>query len=293
MSAHAGVGEREEQRLGKSAAPGKRTSVTVIVAGAIGVMASLVLTAMYAVKVINENAAVGDEGGAVASADAREAASSMPEVAEVDAAEVVLTEAGVAASGFPSALAVWREAHDPRGVFDGIYEGGEADTPCFSFDVDTWWVVGGDESACQVDVELWWEEYSGVAPREIKLFGSGAAGASISSDALPAEVLDELGVSHDQQSIVAFLTSSYLPSAGVTELTTEDLTLDSTPAVVIHGQREGMSTFSVYVAQAPTAYPTGSDAEAQWFLFYVYNELEWVQPTDEIVNSFESSFRWK
>lgn len=293
MSADAGVGEREEQRLGKSATPGKRTSVTVIVAGAIGVMASLVLTAMYAVKVINENAAGGDEPGAVASADAREVASSMPEVAEVDAAEVVLTEAGVAASGYPSALAVWREAHDPRGVFDGIYEGGQAETPCFTFDVDTWWVVGGDESACQVDVELWWEEYSGVAPREIKLFGSGAAGAAVRSDALPAELLDELGVSHDQRSIVAFLTSSYLPSAGVTELTTVDLTLDSTPAVVIHGQREGMSTFSVYVAQAPTAYPTGSDAEAQWFLFYVYNELEWVQPTDEIVNGFESSFRWK
>lgn len=208
-----------------------------------------------------------------------------------DAAETVLTEDGVADAGYATAYEAWDDAYDARGAFNGMYDGDDIDTPCYTLGGEAWWVSSSNGEACDGESELWWEEYSGTAEREIKLFGSGGVGAAIIVDAVPANKAADLFDVQTLDGATDYVTGTMLPDAGLTDFEVSETTISGSPAVAVDATSPRLEDFRIYVLQAPQPYDSVGGVE--FFIVTVYNEVGWVNSFEDVVARFEETFAWE
>ncbi len=256
-------------------------SVAGIVTGALGFVLSVIAIA------IGVAASLDYRDGEATGESSR--AGDEDVVVENPTGEVVLTEAGIAASTYASAWEAWADESDAEAL-GGMFAGDTIDTPCFSLAGEEWWVVQGDPDTCEVQSELWWETFSDASPVEIKLFGSGAAGAAISVSAYTQETLAGVGVSTLDE-LDEYMVSEFYPAGGCPVLSNEPATVAGQPAYVVECDVASLEHYLAYLVEAPRAYDAAMGA--QYFEIRVYNESEWVYPWDDVRSRFESTFAWK
>lgn len=207
--------------------------------------------------------------------------------------ELTLSEQGVAAAGYRTAYEAWAATYDAEGAWDGLYEGQDIDTPCFSMDGEAWWVTSSDTATCEGQSELWWETYSGTSDQEIKLFGSGGVGAAISIEAVSAASEADFAPDGTVDALADYVVTTHLPSAGVELAAQSETTVSGTRAIVLEvdSAGTGLEDYRMYVLAAPGPYDEAGGARL--FLVRVYNEAAWVYSFEDSVRRFEDTFTWK
>lgn len=205
--------------------------------------------------------------------------------------DLVLTEAGIADAGFPTAYAAFLETYGVSASFDGMYAGEPIDTPCFTMDGEAWWVTQGDPSLCQPSSELWWETESGTD--EIKLFGSGGRGAMIAFVPLETEKLLSLYSSTELTVVSADARDTMLPGYGCAEIVETPTTLAGLPAVSLDCTLDGYASYRVYAVMLPAPRILEDGTSISGFFIEAFNELEWVYPSEDVYARLEGTLQWK
>lgn len=205
---------------------------------------------------------------------------------------VTLTEAGVAASGFDTAYAAFLDDNGVTDAFDGMYGGDPIETPCFTIDGEAWWVVQGSPETCQPASELWWEAASGDVA-EVKLFGSGSAGAGISFEGLSGDVVVEKLGSADLATVAAYARDTLLPDSGATDIVETPIELGGLPAVQLDCTIDGMAAYRIDVVMLPETRVLDSGATIDGFIIHAYNEAEWIYGSEDVFARLDNTLVWK
>jgi hypothetical protein len=221
-------------------------------------------------------------------------ATSQPtEVPDAQAKGARLTEAGVAASGFDTAYAAYLDSHGATDAYDGIYSGQPVDTPCFTMDGEPWWVIEGSIDTCEPASELWWETVSGTGDREIKLFGSGAAGAGISFEALKTDFLMSKFHSTDLGPVADHVRDTLLPESGATDIVETSIELGGLPAVQFDCSIGQMAAYRLDVVMLPAPRTLADGTKVSGFIVHAYNEAEWVYKSEDVFARLDQTLVWK
>ncbi len=207
--------------------------------------------------------------------------------------DILLTEQGIAASAFDTAYAAYFDANGVSTSFEGMYQGDAIDTPCFTMDGEAWWVVQGSPDACEPASELWWETFSGTAEPEIKLFGSGAAGAGISFEALKTDFLMTTFNSTDLQPVSDYVRDSLLPDSGATDIVETPVELGGLPAVQFDCTIGQMAAYRLDVVMLPQPRTIDDGTEIRGFIIHAYDEAEWVYRSEDVFARLDNTLVWK
>ncbi len=213
--------------------------------------------------------------------------------ADASAAGTLLTEAGIAAAGFDTAYAAYLDAYGVSTSFDGMFQGDAIETPCFTMDGEAWWVEQGTPAACEPSSELWWETKSGAAEPEIKLFGSGAAGAAISFEALKTDFLMTTFDSTDLRPVSDYVRDSLLPESGATAIVETPIELGGLPAVQFDCSIGQLAAYRLDVVMLPEPRILDDGTEIRGFIIHAYNEAEWVYGSDDVFARLDNTLVWK
>jgi len=204
-----------------------------------------------------------------------------------------LTEAGIADSGFDTAYAAYADSHDAADALDGLYSGGGIDTPCFTMDGEPWWITQGSPETCEPASELWWETYPDTADPEIKLFGSGGVGSSISFEALTTEVLMNKFGTTDLATVAGYARDTLLPDSGATDIVETAIELGGLPAVQLDCSIDGLAAYRLDVVMLPEPRILENGTEITGFIIHAHNEAEWVYRSEDVFARLDGSLTWK
>ena len=217
----------------------------------------------------------------------------MQPTADAQTDGVKLTEAGVAAAGFDTAYAAYLDAYGVSTSFDGMFQGDAVDTPCFTMDGEAWWVEQDMPEACEPASELWWETFGDTPEAEIKLFGSGGAGAAISFEALKTDFLMTKFGSSDLQPIADYARDTLLPDAGATDIVETPIELGGLPAVQFDCSIGQFAAYRLDVVMLPEPRTLDDGTEIRGFIIHAYNESEWVYNTEDVFSRLDRTLVWK
>lgn len=221
-------------------------------------------------------------------------ATSQPtEGADAEAGGVTLTEAGIAASGFDTAYAAYLDSYGVTDAYDGVYSGAPLDTPCFTMEGEPWWVIEGSPATCEPSSELWWENTTGGGEPEIKLFGSGVAGAGISFEVLKADVLMTKFNSMDLRPVADYVRDSLLPESGATDIVETTTELGGLPAVQFDCSIGQFAAYRVDVVMLPVPRTLADGTEVTGFIVHAYNEADWVYSSQDVFDRLDKTLVWK
>jgi len=204
-----------------------------------------------------------------------------------------LTEAWISASAFDTAYEAYADTYDAASALDGLYWGRDIDTPCFTMDGEAWWITQGSPETCEPASELWWETYPDTADPEIKLFGSGGVGASISFEALTTEVLMNKFGTTDLATVSGYARDTLLPDSGATDIVETAIELGGLPAVQLDCSIGGLAAYRLDVVMLPEPRILENGTEIAGFIIHAHNEAEWVYRSEDVFTRLDNSLTWK
>ena len=260
-----------------------------IITGAVSFVVSAVAIALLLVWTLRAADGATSEPSFLPTAPAESA----PESPALGESGVSLTESGIAASGFETAYAAYLDAYGTSSALDGIYSGEGIDTPCFTMDGEAWWITQGSPETCEPSSELWWETSSDGAEPEIKLFGSGAAGAAISFEALSTDVLMNKFGTTDLATVANYARDTLLPDSGATDIVETAIELGGLPAVQLDCSIGGLAAYRLDVVMLPEPRVLGDGTEITGFIIHAHNESEWVYRSEDVFARLDGSLTWK
>ncbi len=215
------------------------------------------------------------------------------EAATAQAGGVTLTEAGVAASGFDTAYAAFVDEYGVSSSFDGKFQGDAIDTPCFTMGGEAWWVTEGEPQACAPSSELWWEYVDNATEPDIKLFGSGGRGATISFVPMTTEKLVRLYGSTDLNAAANDARDTMMPSYGCTDIVETPITLGGLPAAQLDCELDGYAAYRVDVVMLPEPHVLDDGTSISGFFVEAFNEAEWVYKSEDVFARLDQTLVWK
>jgi len=209
--------------------------------------------------------------------------------------EVVVTDE-------PEEVVVTEEPEDDNPYDDaadagwGSYAGGIQETPCYSFEGATGWLVNTSAeniAGCQMEYELW-ADYGYDEDGEVEIYSIGVGGvvAKVDVQSLSDASVDQRFPARDNESmrsdIVNFFTENSYSVVGIT-----DATIGGLPATRFEIDSPTSDTYVAYGVFTPTTYTQPQSGASSFFLITIVSSNPDLWDGQELEQRIVDTFTWK